>query len=86
MNLRSSNKNYAATASTRLPRPAKPLQVGELDNASAAVGDSAVSSTAPTLGELERLPPNKGGVPRDEPDRDPAEVAHFSPLKTVGAE
>lgn len=36
---------------------------------SAAVGYSAISRTAPSLGELERLPPHPGGVLRDESAR-----------------
>jgi hypothetical protein len=59
-------------ASTHPTRLSLPLREGEGGD-SAAVGDSAVSSTAPFLGELERLPPTPGGCCADESDRDPAE-------------
>jgi hypothetical protein len=49
---------------------------------SAAVGDSAVSSTALFLGELERLPPTPGGVPRTNRNRDPAAVAISPPFSS----
>jgi hypothetical protein len=57
------------------------LPSGRLDNASAAVGDSAVSSTAPTLGELERLPPNKGGCSEGRTGPRPRRGRAFLPLK-----
>ena len=62
--------------------PPLPLREGEGGD-SAAVGDSAVSSTAPALlGELERLPnPGGGCVLRTNRNATPAAVAHFSPLR-----
>jgi hypothetical protein len=46
-----------------------------------AVGDSAVSSTAPFLGELERLPPTTpGDVPQTNRNATPASHAFLPPF------
>jgi hypothetical protein len=76
-----SSAGLALTSTTTALLPQTPVR-GRRGVDSAAVGDSAVSSTAPFLGELERLPPTPGVLRRRIGPR-PRRSRHFSPRIAV---